>query len=152
MSIYRWAKLDDQSGPDRSIELIASCYTEYSPAMPTLYSRWISDWEYKLATRDSNRVVRRFEWGLDWLGMPPSHGSSSQALREFVRGVLADSSPSPVPSKRPTPRTTWSGPRSFPRAGIPAGPCSCSRSGMRTNKAIWDSASCSTDLESRPCA
>src|ERR1035438_10020375 len=59
--------------------------------MPTLYSRWISDWEYKLATRDSNRVVRRFEWGLDWLGMPPSNGSSSQALREFVRGVLADS-------------------------------------------------------------
>ena len=60
--------------------------------MPTLYSRWISDWEYKLATRDSNRVVRRFEWGLDWLGMPPANGSSSQALGEFVSGALGDSS------------------------------------------------------------
>ena len=59
--------------------------------MPTLYSRWISDRKYILATRDSNRVVRRFEWGLDWLGMPPANGSSSQALGEFVRGVLADS-------------------------------------------------------------
>ncbi|MGA3073824.1 MAG: alpha/beta hydrolase family protein [Bryobacteraceae bacterium] len=60
--------------------------------MPKLYSRWISDWEYKLATRDSNRVVRPFEWGLDWLGMPPANGSSSQALGEFVGAVLADSS------------------------------------------------------------
>src|ERR1019366_5673494 len=75
----------------RGIFLPRLCYTRTLPQMPTLYSRWISDWEYKLATRDSNRVVRRFEWGLDWLGMPPSNGSSSQALREFVRGVLADS-------------------------------------------------------------
>jgi len=59
--------------------------------MPTFYSRWISDWEYKLATRDNNRVVRQFDWGLDWLGMPPANGNSSQALGEFVRGVLADS-------------------------------------------------------------
>jgi hypothetical protein len=59
--------------------------------MSAFYSRWISDWEYKLATRDNNRVVRQFEWGLDWLGMPPANGSSSHALREFVRGVLADS-------------------------------------------------------------
>jgi len=60
--------------------------------MPSFYSRWISDWEYKLATRDRNRVVRQFEWGLDWLGMAPANGSSSQALREFVRRVLEDSS------------------------------------------------------------
>ena len=59
--------------------------------MPTFYSRLISDWEYKLATRDNNRVVRQFDWGLDWLGMPPANGNSSQALGEFVRGVLADS-------------------------------------------------------------
>jgi Alpha/beta hydrolase domain containing 18 len=59
--------------------------------MPKLYSRWISDWEYKLATRDTNRVVRRFEWGLDWLGMPPANGNSSQALGDFVRSALADS-------------------------------------------------------------
>jgi hypothetical protein len=59
--------------------------------MGSLYSRWMSDWEYKLATRDSNRVVREFDWGLDWLGLPPSNGNSSQTMREFVSGVLADS-------------------------------------------------------------
>jgi len=59
--------------------------------MANLYSRWMSDWEYKLATRDSNRVVRPFDWGLDWLGMPPANGNSSQAMGEFVRDVLADS-------------------------------------------------------------
>ena len=51
--------------------------------MPKFYSRWISDWEYKLATRDTNRVVRRFDWGLDWLGMPPANGNSGQALGEY---------------------------------------------------------------------
>jgi hypothetical protein len=59
--------------------------------MPKLYSRWISDWEYRLATRDTNRVVRPFEWGLDWLGMPPSNGNSGNLMHQFVSGVLADS-------------------------------------------------------------
>ncbi len=31
------------------------------------YSRWMNDWEYRLETRDSNRVVRPFEWGWDWI-------------------------------------------------------------------------------------
>ena len=30
------------------------------------YARWMNDWEYRLETRDSNRVVRPFEWGLEW--------------------------------------------------------------------------------------
>jgi len=59
--------------------------------MRTLYSRWISNWEHKLATRDNNRVVRPFEWGLDWLGMPPANGRSRQQMRDFVRGALAES-------------------------------------------------------------
>jgi len=58
----------------------------------SFYSRWISGWENKLATRDTNRVVRRFEWGLDWLGVPQANGNSSQMMREFVRTTLADSS------------------------------------------------------------
>jgi hypothetical protein len=59
--------------------------------MPKLYSRWISDWEYKLATRDTNRIVRPFDWGLDWLGMTPANGNSSKLMRDFVQGALADS-------------------------------------------------------------
>ena len=38
--------------------------------MTGLYARWMDRWERKLATRDTNRVVRPFEWGTDWL-----HGS-----------------------------------------------------------------------------
>jgi dienelactone hydrolase len=30
------------------------------------YARWMNDWEFRLETRDSNRVVRPFEWGTDW--------------------------------------------------------------------------------------
>ena len=30
-------------------------------------------WERRLAAVDTNRVVRPFEWGLDWLGLSGSH-------------------------------------------------------------------------------
>lgn len=36
-----------------------------------LYGRWIDRWETCLATRDTNRVVRPFEWGLEWLDSQP---------------------------------------------------------------------------------
>ena len=42
--------------------------------MTGLYARWMDRWERKLATRDTNRVVRPFDWGADWLhgvGFPP---------------------------------------------------------------------------------
>ncbi len=35
------------------------------------YQEWIHQWEYRLTTRDSNRVVRPFDWGLDWIGRWP---------------------------------------------------------------------------------
>ncbi len=34
--------------------------------MRSLYQKWMVDWETRLTERDSNRVVRPFEWGLDW--------------------------------------------------------------------------------------
>jgi dienelactone hydrolase len=34
--------------------------------MPNLYARWILDWENRLCVRATNRVVRPFEWGLEW--------------------------------------------------------------------------------------
>ncbi len=34
--------------------------------MRQLYEKWMYDWETRLTTRDSNRVVREFDWGLDW--------------------------------------------------------------------------------------
>jgi hypothetical protein len=66
--------------------------------MPGIYGRWIDNWERKLATRDTNRVVRPFEWGLDWLGrleFPalPDHvnGHAREALDRFAREAVAGS-------------------------------------------------------------
>ncbi len=34
--------------------------------MRRLYARWIYDWDERLNARATNRVVRPFEWGLEW--------------------------------------------------------------------------------------
>ncbi len=36
------------------------------------YARWMYDWETRLTTRDTNRVVRPFDWGLDWVHRWPN--------------------------------------------------------------------------------
>lgn len=66
--------------------------------MPGLYARWMDQWERKLATRDTNRVVRPFEWGAEWLhsiGFPDCpaelNGDADASLGSFVREALADS-------------------------------------------------------------
>jgi hypothetical protein len=59
--------------------------------MAGLYSRWMATWEYRLATRDTNRVVRPFECGLDWLEGVQGNGSAVKALESFSLGVAADS-------------------------------------------------------------
>jgi hypothetical protein len=66
--------------------------------MPGIYARWIDNWERKLATRDTNRVVRPFEWGLDWLArlefptVPDLvNRDAREALDRFAGDALADS-------------------------------------------------------------
>src|SRR5690242_17215683 len=66
--------------------------------MPGLYARWMDNWERKLATRDTNRVVRPFEWGTDWLATLPfpgcdanANGNSPECLSQFVQAAIADS-------------------------------------------------------------
>src|ERR1700743_2473998 len=34
--------------------------------MEKIYGRWMLDWENRLCSRATNRVVRPFEWGLEW--------------------------------------------------------------------------------------
>src|SRR5579862_6147747 len=34
--------------------------------MESLYARWMYDWENRLCSRATNRVVRPFDWGLEW--------------------------------------------------------------------------------------
>ncbi len=59
--------------------------------MTSLYARWIDRWERKLAQRDTNRKVRRFEWGLDWLMDGSYNGDSPQRLESYVQQAIGDS-------------------------------------------------------------
>ncbi|MGA2267526.1 MAG: abhydrolase domain-containing 18 [Bryobacteraceae bacterium] len=68
--------------------------------MMGLYARWIDRWERKLATRDTNRIVRPFEWGLEWLhdaGFPPcpaaaeAGADAAACVSRFVTEALDNS-------------------------------------------------------------
>jgi hypothetical protein len=59
--------------------------------MPNLYARWMNRWENDLATRDTNRIVRPFEWGLEWLDGVTLNGDHRAAVDAYVRGSIADS-------------------------------------------------------------
>jgi hypothetical protein len=51
-------------------------------------------WERQLASVSTNRVVRPFEWGLDWIppnGHRASGADAPEILNEWVAGVMADS-------------------------------------------------------------
>lgn len=41
------------------------------------YQRWLDQWELRLASRDTNRIVRPFEWGVEWVKDWPCAGSFS---------------------------------------------------------------------------
>ncbi len=56
--------------------------------MRSIYARWIDRWERRLAFRDINRVVRPFEWGLDWLGLIPD-GDPRPALETYAAQAVA---------------------------------------------------------------
>ena len=45
-----------------------------------MISRSFHAWERRLAAVDTNRVVRPFAWGLDWLGLRADNGASPEAL------------------------------------------------------------------------
>jgi pimeloyl-ACP methyl ester carboxylesterase len=55
------------------------------------YVRCMDAWERRLATRDTNRKVRQFEWGLEWITGAHANGNSPQLIEEYVGSVLADS-------------------------------------------------------------
>jgi hypothetical protein len=44
----------------------------------SLYSRWMNDWEESLCFRATNRIVRPFEWGLDWVSHWPQTANLPQ--------------------------------------------------------------------------
>jgi hypothetical protein len=66
--------------------------------MESLYARWMYDWEDRLCSAATNRVVRPFEWGLEWTrrwpvarAIPQNGHGPHQYLAELNRAALADS-------------------------------------------------------------
>jgi hypothetical protein len=76
--------------------LFSSCYTPFFVlfALATMagwYSRWIDNWETRLANRDQNRVERPFDWGLDWIGLAAANGAAGQLLASFSTEAISAS-------------------------------------------------------------
>ncbi len=46
-------------------------------------------WERRLAEVDTNRIVRPFDWGLEWIGLPPS-ATPLADIKAWSRRVMAD--------------------------------------------------------------
>ena len=43
------------------------------------YQNWMHDWETRLTTRDTNRIVRPFDWGVEWTrGWPGVNGAGPE--------------------------------------------------------------------------
>ena len=52
------------------------------------YQQWMYDWETRLTTRDTNRVVRPFEWGVEWArAWPGVDGKLPAAEPGFFRAL-----------------------------------------------------------------
>ena len=59
--------------------------------MPGFYANWITKWEHELATKDTNRKVRPFDWGAGWLIQPSPNGDSPSVLGRFVDDAVQNS-------------------------------------------------------------
>jgi len=61
--------------------------------LPDIFSDWLTRWEHKLARRDTNRIVRPFEWGLEWLveGGQNGNGNCAAQVHDLVERSIADS-------------------------------------------------------------
>src|SRR5580658_2476790 len=66
--------------------------------MDSLYARWMKDWENRLCFRATNRVVRPFDWGLEWTsGWPaaqknPRNGHTPAEYLRVLNEALLQSS------------------------------------------------------------
>src|SRR5271167_1330209 len=69
--------------------------------MRRLYRQWMYDWETRLTERDTNRVVRPFDWGLDWIeGWPLVDGEwrglagaeAESFVHDLNRRIVSESS------------------------------------------------------------
>jgi hypothetical protein len=54
-------------------------------------SRLFYLWEHSLSQRDTNRKIRPFEWGLDFIADEPVSGDPRRHLLEYARNAVAES-------------------------------------------------------------
>jgi hypothetical protein len=54
-------------------------------------ARFFHNWERRLATVDTNRVLRPFEWGTDWLGTTGTASAPDVVVRAWSAEAMADS-------------------------------------------------------------
>jgi dienelactone hydrolase len=54
-------------------------------------SRLFHRWEHQLASVDTNRVVRPFEWGLEWLDLDPGAADPLAAITGWSDRMMSDS-------------------------------------------------------------
>ena len=66
--------------------------------MRKYYARWMYDWENRLCFRSTDRVVRPFDWGVDWMerwpqasAIPRNGHDPAAYLRELNQAALASS-------------------------------------------------------------
>jgi dienelactone hydrolase len=57
-----------------------------------LFAPFFHSWERRIHAATPNRVVRNFEWGLDWLGLDPAPPDPLAAFTAFSASAMADSS------------------------------------------------------------
>ena len=57
--------------------------------MASSYARWIGHWERRLASRDKERTIRPFEWGLEWLEAEGFDGDPRRYVRDYTRRAAA---------------------------------------------------------------
>jgi dienelactone hydrolase len=61
------------------------------PRTSELIARVFHHWERRLASAASDRVVRPFEWGCDWIDAEDDAGEHAERLERWAAGALADS-------------------------------------------------------------
>ncbi len=59
----------------------------------TPYAKWMTAWETRLTTRDTNRIVRPLEWGFDWLEDFPSGVAQPEMAGVAASGSSIDTRP-----------------------------------------------------------
>jgi hypothetical protein len=66
--------------------------------MNQIYKRWMEDWENRLAFKSTDRVVRPFEWGMEWTEqwpcarLQPRNGHSPEQYLRALNKAIGESS------------------------------------------------------------